>query len=166
MDQKTKQIKRNMEMKTHYIHTQNTQREGTHIKMAHCNQYFCCLYHTVYNKKRSIYRNQYPLSSLVNLITVCYLNRAKTFFFEEWVETLIFLFLMNFCLFLSLFFFYTPNTFGPSNFSGGKFSGCGKFIVLWQEWKETEERGESWDRLAEREGGCRCSSGSGVGGGI
>lgn len=108
MDQKTKQIKRNMEMKTHYIHTQNTQREGTHIKMAHCNQYFCCLYHTVYNKKRSIYRNQYPLSSLVNLITVCYLNRAKTFFFEEWVETLIFLFLMNFCLFLSLFFFTPP----------------------------------------------------------
>lgn len=86
----------------YYIHIY-ARRGNLYRKMAHCNQYFCCLYRTVYNKKRSIYKNQYPLS-LVNLIFFSFLliwNRAKTFSFGKsgW-ETLIFLFFKLFLLFL------------------------------------------------------------------
>lgn len=40
----------------------NQREENLYIKMAHCNQYFCCLYRTVYNKT-SIYKNQWQFSN-------------------------------------------------------------------------------------------------------
>lgn len=61
------------------------QGEVTYIEKWHTAiNTFCCLYWTVYNKKRSIYKNQYPLL-LVNLIFLLLFlliwNGAKTFLF-------------------------------------------------------------------------------------
>lgn len=57
--------------------------EETHKKMAHCNQYFCRLYRTVYNKKRSIYKNQNPLL-LVELTFFFPSEQKHSFCGGEW----------------------------------------------------------------------------------
>lgn len=95
------------------------QGEETHIeKMAHCNQYFCCLYRTVYNKKRSIYKNQYPLSHVnLTFFFSSHLKRSKNILFfsgkSGW-ETLIFSFFKSFLI----FFLSTPNPIWTSHCLG------------------------------------------------
>lgn len=83
--------------------------------MAHCNQYFCCLYRTVYNKKRKYL--QKPLS-LVNLIFFFLflsfeMERKHSFFWEEWTGYIDLSFVFNhFCI------FPTPNSIWSSRCVG------------------------------------------------
>lgn len=99
------------------------QGEVTYIEKWHTAiNTFCCLYRTVYNKKRSIYRNQYPLL-LVNLIffvvVSSHVKRSKNilFFWEEWVGDIN----LSFFFFLkmtSCFFLSTPNPIWTSHCLG------------------------------------------------
>lgn len=118
--------------------------------MAHCDQYSCRSYRTVYNKKRSIYKNQYPL-----------LHVNWTFFFFSfhskrsknillcvcmcvWVgwggagcggggHIFFILFNIVFLLFFFFFFYPQPRLILPPcrRGGGGVISGCGRFIAVW-----------------------------------
>ena len=149
------------------------QGEGTYIekKMAHCNQYFCCLYRTVYNKKRSIYKKPIPtVACQLDFFFLFFSFETKqkhsffSFFFfgKSGRETLIFLFFLNhFCFcFCFLFFFVHPQPHLNLPLSRGGVSGCGSFIVVWGSmaggWKRWGHVGKRW--------GEGCSAGVGGGG--
>lgn len=157
-----------MKWTNHYIHIY-AGRGNLYIKMAHCNQYFCCLYRTVYNKKRSIYKKPIPtVTCQFDFFFFSFETGAKTFFFwEEWVGDInflsFFLFLFFFLQIIFAFLFSTPNPVWTSRCLEGGVSGCGSFIVVWVDW---EGGGGSMNKVAVRGnggggGGEGCSSGSG-----
>jgi len=156
--------KKNMKMNK-LLHPYICKERKLIYKMAHCNQYFCCLYRTVYNKKRSIYKNQYPLS-LVNLIFCSHWKRSKNIlFWEEWVGDINFLFFQFFFFF---HFWIHPQPHSNLPLSRGGVSGCGTFIVVWGSMAgggEVGTCGISWERGVFLRVGVVVVGGRGIGGG-
>lgn len=106
--------------------------EETHKKMAHCNQYFCRLYRTVYNKKRSIYKNQNPLL-LVELTFFFPSEQKHSFCGGEWDV---------FVSFSLLFFFFFSTPPKPHLNLPPSFGGVGRECLrLWKIHSSMEENG-------------------------
>lgn len=89
--------------------------EETRIKkkqMAHCNQYFCRLYRTVYNKKKKYLQKPIPTVAC----QVFFFSRAKTFFSVGVSGTCFFL--PFWLLFLTFFSLPPQTTFEPPTILG------------------------------------------------
>lgn len=130
--------------------------------MAHCNQYFCCLYRTVYNKKRKYL--QKPLTCQFDfffLFLSFETERKHSFFWEEWTGYIDLSFVFNhFCI------FPTPNSIWSSRCVGVApqavvvcTSVGGSMVVGVERWGNVgygwgKERGGAFLRAGEGGGGC------------
>lgn len=74
------EMKQTWKWTNHYIHIY-ARRGNSYRKMAHCNQYFCCLYRTVYNKKRSIYKTKTHCRLSIWFFFFSHLKRSKNILF-------------------------------------------------------------------------------------
>lgn len=131
--------------------------------MAHCNQYFCCLYRTVYNKKRKYL--QKPLSLVILIFFFLFpsfeTERKHSFFWEEWTGYIDLSFVFNhFCI------FPTPNSVWSSRCVGVApqavvvcTSVGGSMAVGVERWGNVgygwgKDRGGAFLRAGEGGGGC------------
>lgn len=128
-------------------HVRRDAGRGNSLKnqnMAHCNQYFCRLSRTVYNKKRSIYKNRYPLL-LVN--STSSLKHSFVGWGGEW-DVFFFILVPISCSFFCCFslppkpHLNLPPSQGWEEGAGagaGVGSGCGGFIAVWGRREERRE---------------------------
>lgn len=109
--------------------------------MAHCNQYFCRLYRTVYNKKKKYLQKPIPTVACQGFFL-----RAKTFFSVGVSGTCFFF--SFWLLFLTFFSLPLQTTFEPPTILGvrvGGVSGCGGFLAVQRGGRgEGSGRDECW----------------------